>query len=260
MRHAAFAVALGACLPLSAAAEPLFFSSVTSNDIDYILTDDPDALACLVDRGDGRREMPDKRGGPLMAEGVHLFDARYLDGAMVPIWAHPRLGDRDAALATVTPLAHAIGKLPGFMRAKFDHVVLLDGDESAFAEDRGRFFVVYAENLARRIASHDLEETVFHESVHATLDQPHAASEAWRAAQQADGGFLTGYGAENPDGEDLAETLLIAYAALRHPERLPAALTERLRRQVPHRLAFIENLLTRLDRPAAMRDRAAVCG
>ncbi|WP_323764282.1 hypothetical protein [Marinovum sp.] len=260
MRHAAFAVALGACLPLAAAAEPLFFSSVTSNDIDYIHATDPDALACLVDRGDGRREMPDKRGGPLIAEGVHLFDARYLDGAVVPIWAHPALGDRAAALQTVAPLAQAIGKLPAFMRAGLDHVVVLKGDESAFAEDRGRFFVVYSDNVARRIATHDLEETVFHESVHATLDQPHARSEGWLAAQRADGAFLTGYGAENPEGEDLAETLLIAHAALRHPDRLPAAVHQALATQVPQRLAFLEQLLSRLDRPPTVQDRATVCG
>lgn len=260
MRHAAFAVALGACLPLAAAAEPLFFSSVTSNDIDYIQAGDPDAFACLIDRGDGPREMPDKRGGPLIADGVWLFDARYLDGTVVPIWAHPSLGDRAAARQTVAPLAHAIGTLPGFMRARLDHVVVLDGDETAFAEDRGRFFVVYAGNVARRIASHDLEETVFHESIHATLDHPHARSDGWRAAQQADGAFLTGYGAEHPEGEDLAETLLIAHAALRHPGRLPVAVETALRRDVPQRLAFIEALLARLDRPPTLQDRAAVCG
>lgn len=260
MRHAALAVALGACLPLAAAAEPLFFSSVTSNDIDYILSDDPDALACVVDRGDGTREMPDKRGGPLMAEGVHLFDARYLDGAVVPIWAHPALGDRAGALETVTPLAHAIGKLPAFMRARLDHVVVLAGDESAFAEDRGRFFVVYSENVARRISTHDLEETVFHESVHATIDHPHAASEGWRAAQQADGGFLTGYGAENAQGEDLAETMLVAYTALHHPERLPPEVAEALREKVPHRMAFIAELLDQQDQPVKTQDSAAICG
>ena len=94
-----------------------------------------------------------------------------------------------------------------------------DTDATAFS-DRG-LIVVYAANATRRISTHDLEETIFHESVHATWDAAHADSAGWRAAQEADGGFVTDYARKNPDGEDLAESALFAYTLAHHPERIP---------------------------------------
>ena len=66
------------------------------------------------------------------------------------------------ALASVKPVAEAVGKLPTFMRRTLDHVVIHRGDETAFGESDGHFFVLYSENIKTRIRNHDLEETVFH--------------------------------------------------------------------------------------------------
>lgn len=242
-----------------AGAEPLFYSSVTSNDIDYIRSSDPGAFACLVDRGRARMEMPDKRGGPLFADNVQVFEARYLDGARVGLWAHPDLGSRQAALKTVTPVARAVGKLPDFMRARLGHVVVHKGNETAFAESEGQFFVVYSENVAKRIRTRDLEETVFHESVHATLDSRHLRDPKWRKAQRADGTFITGYAQDRPGKEDLAETMLLAYTALRHPGRMPENVERALKNRVPNRMTYIAGLLAKWDKPMPRRSKKSLC-
>lgn len=257
-RHVAALLGL-ALLASEAGADPLFYSSVTSNDIDYIHTTDPDAFACLSGQGRARMEMPDKRGGPLFAEDVLIFEARYLDGAQIGIWAHPDLGQDREAEQIALPVARAIGKLPDFMRARLNHVVLHSGDETAFSEDAGRFFVMYSDNIAKRIGTRDLEETVFHESVHATLDIPHASAPRWRAAQQADDRFLTGYGADNPAKEDLAETMLIAYTALRHPDRLPAEVERAVTALTPNRFGYIADLLAESDIEAPRRSMESMC-
>lgn len=259
MRRGVWIALVLALCPFWAQAEPLFYSSVTSNNIDYIRNSDPDAFACLVDRGRARMEMPDKRGGPLFAENVQVFEARFLDGAQVGIWAHPSIGNREAALKIARPVAHAVGKLPDFMRARLDHVVLHSGDETAFGEAEGHFFVLYARNVTKRIRTNDLAETVFHESVHATLDNRHLRDPAWRRAQKADGGFLTGYAAARPQKEDLAETMLIAYTALRYPGRLPAKVERMLRERTPNRFQYISELLAKSDKTMPRRSKAALC-
>ncbi len=225
---------------LSASAAPLFGNSVVSNDLGFINTQDPSAFYCLQYFGTDRREMPDKRKDELFADGVHNFEAWFKDGTAIGIWVHPDVGEnaRQVALQVTGPL----GRLPPFMSERLGHVVIHHGDETAFAEDEGRFFVLYDGNMARRIATHDLEETVFHEAVHATLDIPLARSDAWQRAQQNDHGFVTRYAQANPYKEDLAETALFAYAHFQHPDRLPADVTARLVAEVPNRLPVLEQL------------------
>ncbi len=259
--HPAALLAAALCVGQPAQAEPLFYSSVTSNDIDYITRADASALACVTYQGTARREMPDRRREVLFADGVHVFEARYRDGKHLELWAHPDFDDRSAAARTVAPVAEAIGRLPAFMRLRLNHVVLHVGPEeqTAFAEDAGRFFVLYSGNVARRIADNDLEETVFHEAVHATLDIPHATARAWRRAQARDGAFLTGYAAERPDKEDLAETMLIAFTALRHPARLPPEVLRAVQEKTPNRLAYIARLLQKSDTGASAYHTDPLC-
>ena len=89
--------------------------------------------------------------------------------------------------------AEAIGKLPTLMQATLDLVVIHWDDETAFGESEGHFFVLYSVNIRTRIRNHDLEETVFHESVHATLGSEYARSKEWLQVQKADGDFITKY-------------------------------------------------------------------
>ena len=239
LRCCVFCIAFGLA---SASAKPLFENSVVSNDIEFLTTSDPSAFYCLLYFGTEDREMPDKRSDALMADGVHVFEAWFTDGTAVPIWAHPDLGDQSAAEATARLATGPLGRLPSFMRERLDHVVIHSGDETAFAEDQGRFFVLYDANMRRRIKTHDLEETVFHEAVHATLDVPIAASDGWQAAQRADGQALTHYAADNPGREDLAESALFAFTYFQHPERLGPELRANIEVTIPARLAFLRDI------------------
>ena len=157
-------------------------------------------------------------------------------------WAHPDLGSQETAQTYVNHVARAVSHLPSKMRKTLSHVVLHHGNESAFAEDTGHFFVLYHQNIDTRLRNHDLEETVFHESVHATLDDRWSGSKTWRAAQAADNGFITNYARSKPNGEDMAESALFAYAELITPGRLPENVSTKVRQIMPNRLAFFEKL------------------
>jgi hypothetical protein len=224
------------------AAEPLFPNSVVSNDLDFIRDDDPGPGFCLQYNGTTRAEMADKRHDTLFADNVHLFQANFADTTNVEVFVHPDVGTQTDAQDIAEPVLNAVAKLPRPMRELLSHVVIHEGNETAFSEDKGRFFAVYSANVRSRISTHDLQETIFHESVHATLDVPHASSVEWKTAQAADGAFITEYAADNPDGEDMAESALFAWTLLKHPGRLPAGVEDSVRTLMPNRLAFFEGL------------------
>ena len=235
----------------SAMSAPLYPNSVVSNDLEFIKTIDQSVFSCLTYRGLRRAEMPDKRRNALFDNGTFVYVARYSDGTSVELWAHSDFGAQAAALLSVEPVAHAIGKLPTFMRNRLDHVVIHKGDETAFAEADAHFFVLYSDNIKTRIRNHDLEETVFHESVHATLDKKYLRNRSWRKAQRADGAFVTEYAASLPGKEDLAESALFAWALLIHPSRIPQSIEDDVREIMPNRLAFFETLF--LSKPVFYR-------
>lgn len=221
---------------------PISENSIVSNDWDFIRSEDLGAFACIRYDGVSRAEMPDRRGGELFVDGVFVFSAEYTDGTSVGIWVHPDVGSRSNARELALQVAEPVGELPTIMRSRLDHVVVHRGNETAFAEDKGRFFVLYSTNMATRIRNHDLEETVFHESVHATLDQPWKESARWNNAQRADGGFITRYAERRPQGEDLAESSLFAWSLLIHPGRLPERVERMVWQIMPNRVLFFEEL------------------
>ena len=235
------------CLSLAAVTSvaigaPLYPNSVVSNDHEFIATSDQSAFACLTFDGRREAEMPDRRTDRLMARNAFIFTAHFTDGTTVGLWAHPKFKSEEKALQSVAPVAEAVGKLPTFMRATLDHVVIHRGDETAFGEGEGHFFVLYSGNIKTRIRNHDLEETIFHESVHATLDSRYARSKQWLEAQKADGDFITKYAKRLPKKEDLAESALFAWTITMHPGRLPASVEARAREIMPNRMAFFEAL------------------
>lgn len=224
-----------------AAANPLFENSVVSNDIDFIMASDPAVPACVRYLGQTAQEMPGALDtDDLMASDVYTFEVVFLDQSQLGIWVHPSVGSREDAEDLASLLLGPLGRLPAVMRQHLSHVVVHSGYHPAFGEHLGRFFVVYADNMRARIDTHDLEETVFHETVHATLDAEWSQSAEWLHAQAIDGTFITEYAAENPEGEDLAETALFAFTYLRHRERLPPDVVRSIETMIPARLSFFK--------------------
>ena len=228
-------------------AAPLYRNSIVSTEIDFITDDDPSQFKALTYLGRGPREMPDKRHDKLMDENAYLFKASFLDGSSVEVWAHSSFASKDEAKRYALMLTGPLGKLPELMRKKLAHVVIHKGNETAFGESEGHFFVLYSENMDTRVRHHDLEETVFHESVHATIESKYRKSPAWLSAQKADAEFITEYAAKHPNKEDLPESALFAYTLLKHPGRLASDVEQWIQKHMPNRLAFFQDVFFEAD-------------
>ena len=214
----ALVFALGSASTSSA---QLYRSSVVGTDYDFIRDEDPSAFLCLEFKGERTREMPDKRGETELFQSAFTFVAYFDDGTRVDIAIDDAFKTETAAHAEATRYVDRLGKLPTSLRQGVRRLVVHHGGRDTTAFSDVGLIVVYSENAAKRISTHDLEETIFHESVHASWDKRHADSLEWREAQQSDGGFVTRYAQKNPRGEDLAESALFAFALLHHPGRIP---------------------------------------
>ena len=93
-----------------------------------------------------------------------------------------------------------------------------------------------------------LEEVLVHEATHTSMDPEHATCERWLAARRADPSALSEYAADNPDREDLAETMG-PYLALRFkPQHLQPGEAEMLQRTIPARIAYLDSLELSMQR------------
>ncbi|MEM8736554.1 MAG: hypothetical protein AAGG44_20150, partial [Planctomycetota bacterium] len=218
-------------------------SSVVGTEFDFIIDEDESVYAGIrfVDRA--LAEMPDKRDDAELMQQAYEFEAGFRDGSRIRIFVDADFNTTDAAEAEAKRYCGPLGRLPSVLRKGVARLVVHRGgkDTTAFSDEG--LIVVYSENATVRISNHDLEETIFHESVHAAWDKGHAASEGWKRAQHADGNFATLYAKRNPRREDLAETALFAYTLTHHPTRLPNELSKTLRRRIPHRIAYVAELI-----------------
>lgn len=223
------------------------FGDTAGTVFDIIRKDDPTTFVCLEAAGRGDRQIWDKRvdGEPVIS--AYLFNARYSDGPSIEIAINPEFGSPEAAEKEASRYTVALGQLPASLRTGIGRFSVHQGGKG-FHAGTGQI-VFYAGTASKRESYNHLEESIFHESVHASWDAKHRLAPDWLRAQREDGGFLTDYGRKSPDREDLAETALFAYAILRHPERLPPADSEATVKAVPNRIAYIRSLLPPAEPP-----------
>jgi hypothetical protein len=222
----------------------LYPSSVVGTDFDFILETDADLFLELEYKGEGKPEMPDKTGrSASLRKPAFLYLSHYRDGTKIALAIDAEFKTEAEARKEALRYTPRLGKLPSALRQGVERVVVHKGGADATAFSDAGLIVLYSDNATKRIGTHDLEETIFHESVHAAWDKAHAGSAGWLAAQKADGRFVTEYARKNPRGEDLAESALFAYAILHYPDRIPKEEGERIRRAIPARIAFVGTLL-----------------
>ncbi|UVK40987.1 hypothetical protein LHFGNBLO_002527 [Mesorhizobium sp. AR10] len=205
---------------------------------DIIRTSDESTFSCLEHVGRADRQIWDKRVDDEPVVNAFLFAAHYADGTNIEIGINPEFGAQEKAEAL--RFANPLGQLPSLLRAGIHRFSVHMGQEGFHAGTEQ--VIVYSGTADERASYNHLEESLFHGSVHASLDEDHRLSDGWKEAQASDGQFLASYAARSPEREDLAETALFAFAILHHPDRFPPADTEATMRAVPHRIEYIRNL------------------
>lgn len=250
-------------LTLPVAMQPSFMAaqqystSVVGTDFDFIVDSDPSCFEHLIFVERGKREMPDKTADRPLFQDAFVFRSAYTDSTAVEISIDGDFGSEEAARADAMRYATRLGKLPTALRKGVDRLVVHKGHEDTTAFSDVGLIVLYSDNATKRISTHDLEETLFHESVHAAWDRKYANSLEWKKAQVADNTFVTTYAKKKPALEDLAESALFAYVLTHHPKRIPVADRRQLIKAIPARIDFVVQLIP-LDKPIFYDARSEV--
>ena len=208
--------------------------AVTSISPRVIEPSDPTRLGSITYAGRGERRVWDNSSETWNTINAYLFDVRY-EGQVVEFRVNPEFGSREAAQAEVETFAHALGQMPAVLMPGVKNVVMNAG-----------WARWYASRTAGRITIHtdfepgNKQEGFVHEATHTTLDLAHVDSPGWRAAQEADGVFISNYAWDNPDREDVAESFLAWFAVRYQSERLSAAQRVMILRTIPNRLIYFD--------------------
>ena len=200
---------------------------------------DPTTLESITYAGRGERLVYDRRlelDDRWITIDAYLFDVRYA-GQVVEFRVNPEFGSKEAAQAEVETYAPALGQMPAVLLPAITHVDINAG-EGRWSASRGVDGGTI--HIHTDWESGHIEETFVHEGTHVTLDPAHKDSPGWRAAQEADGVFISTYARDFPDREDFAESFLAYFAVRYQPERLTAADRIAILRAIPNRLIYFD--------------------
>ncbi|MFK7981989.1 MAG: T9SS type A sorting domain-containing protein [Saprospiraceae bacterium] len=210
-------------------------------DPDIITPEDPTTFLKLEDAGRGIRTMFDRRVNDWINVNAYLFNATFDDGLSTEIQVNPEFGGTEAALSEAEKYAPFIGQLPTVLRKDAETVWIHKGVNPFGGGNRN--ILIHTGQAALYVEDGILEETLIHEASHTSLDDPHASTAGWKAAQAADPTFISTYAQEFSTREDVAETFLL-YLALRYKvDRIDEGLKNTIMATIPNRIAYFDELM-----------------
>ncbi len=220
------------------------FSSTVQMNLDTINETVSSTFICLEYSGRKNHRVYDKRIAGEYAMYAYSFNAKFSDQTFIEIVVNPEFESAYTARESIYPIVYAMGRVYAPLRRGVGRIVLHRGNKGLHAggyiKDYGQV-VLYLGTVADRLRENHLEESLFHESVHAAWDKKYAYTELWRAAQLADDAYITQYA--KGSNEDMAETALLVYGLRTNPDAVPANVSEALTELVPNRTKVIRSIM-----------------
>ena len=246
---------IGAALALlvvasTAAGQP--FQGTVSISPDVITEADPTALRGIEYTGRGERVIWDYRIFDWITVEAYLFEAQ-IRGGIVEFQVNPEFESEGAAREQVEVYAPPLGRLPAVLLSRLKSVHVNAGDpahpDTLLPRRPRRVFggnwfdqsiTIHTGSGEESIRGGVIEEVLFHEGAHVSVDGLVEDTPEWRAAQDADGGFISEYARDHPDREDVAESILPYFAVRFRPGRLSAEDRAAIEATIPNRLAYFD--------------------
>lgn len=244
LKCAALVFAMALSFPTSSQAQYVFSNgTIWDEGTGFILDTDPSEFKDLRYVGRATKQMYDRRVRKWISTKAFVFRARFEQGRNIEVHVHADFATPESAQVEVLRYTHPLGQLPLVMRRGIKTFSVLPGN--ALYGGGNDNVHVSATRTNEYLGHGNLAEVLFHEAAHASLDPRYGKSAAWRKAQRADSEFISKYAFDHPGREDMAEMSLVAYAILRHPNRVPRAMRERVERTMPNRMEFFRKLFDR---------------
>ena len=233
-----FAVAVvSSALPFAHSAPP--YSGTIFLDPDIITSSDPSAYQSMRYDGTGSRYAYDRRSG-WGYQNYYLYTVSFSDGRTSEFQVNREFGSESTARSKALKYAQPIGRIPKILRADVDTVTIHAGNNPFGGGSRN--LLIHDIQGDNYISSGILEETFAHEATHTSIDPHYTYNSAWQSAQDSDREFISTYARDNPDREDLAESLLPYLAYRFRSDRISRDYYGTIERVMPNRIAFFDTL------------------
>ncbi|MGE7664807.1 S-layer homology domain-containing protein [Ureibacillus composti] len=203
-----------------------------------ITENDPSSFVNLAYMGKGNRVMYDRRVSNWIEVNAYLFNASYSNGNIIEIQVNPEFQSVENAQFEAIRFAKPIGQLPAFLTERVLTVSIHSGDNPFGGGNNN--LLIHTDQAEKYISQGILEETIFHEATHTSIDPIYSENNEWIKAQRNDGNFISSYASENPSREDLAESLLLYFALKHRSDRLSQEMINLINKTMPHRIEFFE--------------------
>lgn len=170
-----------------------------------------------------------------------IFKLNYQDGITAEIRIRKNDFDQAAAVGLAEKFGKMMGQLPANLREGVDYINILKSDALWGGNNFERSIEITIGKTSKDYeASGNMEEILFHEATHATLDDQY--SKGWKESRNKDSKFASKYSFDNPDREDISESFLL-YAALNYrSNRIAEKEIEKIKQQIPNRINYYKNL------------------
>ncbi len=209
-------------------------------DPDIITEQDPSAFVSATYSGTGSRQMFDRRENNWVVLNAFLFNVIFSDGLTTEVQVNPEFSTVDDARIEAEKYARLIGQLPTTLRNHVDTVWIHKGTEAFGGGNRN--ILIHTGQAALYEADGIIEETLFHEGTHTSIDEAHASHSDWIQAQNSDPTYISQYAQDNPTREDLAESLLTHFAVRYRSDRISSTLYNQITSTIPNRLNYFDSI------------------
>lgn len=217
---------------------PGFRTGTIFIDPDIITEYDASAFAGISYEGRFERRMFDRRIDRDIFLLAYVFHVSFDDGLSCEVRVNPEFGSMNVAMDEAIYYATVIGRMPNCLRQGLRTVTIHMGDQ-LFGGGNGDL-LIHTEQAYWYEKDGILEETIFHEATHISLDAYHFNND-YRDAMCADKAFISEYAEDNPNREDIAESFLTYFAVAYRSDRISWDVQNIIEDVNEYRLAYFDN-------------------
>jgi hypothetical protein len=214
---------------------PSLYNIINSND--------PSAFESIHFEGEKHAEMwdrdADNNNGALINPISWVFKLTYEDGITSEIRIRILGFTKDQGLALAKKYGKKMGQLPACLRKGVGYINILKSDALFGGNNfKHSIEITIGETSELYEQTGNMEETLFHESTHAALDNLY--QEDWPLHRDKDQKYISKYAADNPNREDISESFLM-YAAVKHRTDRIQSEVAKINKNISNRLEFYNN-------------------
>ena len=218
---------------------PPFYGTIFIHS-EIINDSDPSCFRDLNYLGQEIRTMFDRRVDDWIDNEAYCFPANYNDGLVIEVQVNSEFENQQLAKKFAEKYAFLIGKLPNELRKDVQTVWIHKGMKP-FGGGNNNILIHTDWSEQNYEPQGIIEETLFHEACHTSLDLFHAKNSLWKNAQNLDSIFISEYARDNPIREDIAESYLPYFAIRYRRDRLPEELIKKIENAMPNRIKYFDS-------------------